>query len=104
MDHRVAPDDDKIGCLEVSIPVSNAFATDKSAQFQTLIKNPKNSIRTSPLSPHIRLVLSDIGQASDRWLSGLRDGVSIGCSVTAFPKGLSFRVPDRLERWHDEDI
>jgi len=36
---------------------------------------------------------------SDRWLTGLEDGVSIGCSVTAFPKGLGLRVPDRLERW-----
>jgi len=67
--------------------------------FQTLIKNSKNKILETTIHPHIKLVLSDIGQVSDRWLTGLEDGVPIGCSVTAFPKGLGLRVPDRLERW-----
>jgi len=54
--------------------------------------------------PHIKLVLSDIGQVSDRWLTCLEDGVPRSVCRTTCVEGLSFRVPDRLERWHDEDI
>jgi len=52
----------------MSIRVSNIKSGPKSLPFQPLINNSKNIIRTSSLSPHIKLVLSDIGQASDRWL------------------------------------
>jgi len=49
--------------------------------------------------PHIRLVLSDTGQASDRWLVCLEDGVLRSIRRTLDVEELSSCVPDRLERW-----
>ena len=40
-----------------------------------------------------------MGQASDRWLARGRDGVLRNICRTTDVEGLSFRVPDRLERW-----
>jgi hypothetical protein len=67
-------------------------------QTQPLIKNPKNSILETPFILHINWVLSDAGQVSDRWLTGLKDGVPRSFRRTMIVEGLSFRVPDRLER------
>ena len=40
-----------------------------------------------------------MGQVSDRWLTRLGGGVPRSALLTERVEGLSFRVPDRLERW-----